>query len=225
MGNKHKAVQVDLYACNDGTHYCECEGDKPEKERVLMRQLPGHLGKEVFAVCDNRDCRAYGHQLYVPYRKADRELARGRREAGELDYTRVCALWRGDEKVTAINFLARQAIEHYHQQRFEMFGLGSKDRRSGRRFIGDHAVRFWHVLGDLLWNLTIRERLDEGFEPEVLNPQDVYAGLLANGRNVARLRELGRRGRIRRAEHERRTGSRRGRFKRTRPPDPAVQAA
>jgi hypothetical protein len=150
----------------------------------------------------------------------DRLLAKGRREAGEVDYTRVNPLWRGDEKVAAMNFLGRQVIEGYHQGRFEMFGLGSKDRRTGRRFLGDDAHQFWHTAGDLLWNETVIEAYERlGVRPEVVEASDVCKAMLANGRQVAKLKAIKRAAAARRAEAARQKRSRSHRHK---APPPAV---
>lgn len=98
---------VDLSVCNDGVHFCECEDDLPEGERTPMRQHAGSFGKtgEVYVVCERLGCPHRGRRLYIPFRQPDRILARGRREAGEVDYTRVNPLWRGDKKVAALNWL------------------------------------------------------------------------------------------------------------------------
>ena len=75
------------------------------------------------------------------------------------------------------------------------------------------------MLGDLLWNLTVLENLDGGdVKPQTLDPELVYTNALANGRNVARLRGIGRAARAKRVERERRKRSRRGRFKSGGPP-------
>lgn len=213
---------VDLFACNDGVHFCECEEKTPEAERTPMTQHAGAFGKtgEVYVVCERFGCQHRGREVYVPFRKHDRELARGRREGGEVDYTRVNPLWRGDSRVPAMNWLGRQTIEQYHQQRFELFGLGSKDRRSMRRFIGDPAHRFWHLLGDLLWNINVIENRERGLRPIELDPDIVCEHMLANGRNVARLKSLGRAGLAARAKKARRTRSRRGRFRSRAPAAP-----
>jgi hypothetical protein len=218
---------VDLDACSDGVHFCECEAHKPQGERTPMEQRAGRFGKtgEVSVICRRPTCLHRGHHLYIPFRRPDKVMAGGRREAGPVDYTRVNPLWRGDRKVAVLNWRGRQTIEHYHQQRYVLFGLGDNNRRSGRRFLGDAAYRLFHTLGDLLWNLTVLENLERGIRPEVVDVDVAYHHMLANGRNVAHLRSYGRRAAAEREERRRKSRSSRGRFKRSiRTPAPASPA-
>lgn len=204
----------DLFACNDGVHFCECEAETDEKERTPMKQYAGTFGKtgEVSVLCEQLTCPHRKQLLYVPF--ASRQGVRQRTaRAGEVDYRSVNPLWRGDSRVPAMNWLGRQAIEHYHQQRFLLFGLGSKDRRSMRRYIGDAAHGFWNLLGDLLWNLTIIENIERGARPTELDPELTCEHMLKNGRNVARLRTIKKAAAAARAKKARQTRSRRSRHK------------
>lgn len=212
-------VLVELEACSDGTHYCECQLRHDEKDRIIMQQEAGQFGKDgyVKVFCTNITCQHREQRMYVPFREPDTIRANGLREAGPIDYTRVNPIWRGDNRSRAINFLGCQAIEHYHQQRYEMFWLGSKDRRSGRRFVGNQANHFWHTLGDLCWNITIAEHFAH-VEPEIVDPTRVYVKATGNHHAVLAYKAA----RNERAEEARIARGKRKRFK-LEPADPPTK--
>jgi len=182
-------IELTLDFCSDTTHFCPCDAGKHAHERVPMTQLAGRMGKNpfVYVQCQSPTCAFSAHKFYVPFRKADIAYADGRVEQGAIDYTAVTPIWRALKDIELAIWKGCQAIEHYHSQLLAKHGLGITDSKGRRVFAGDLRHRWFYLLGDIIWNLTILFNLEDGRTLKDLDRDEAWGKMQRNRGKLDRL--------------------------------------
>jgi hypothetical protein len=141
--------------CNDGTVLCSCSRDTSVStlKRRSMKQTSHQWDatrRGVVLSCTNPICPQYGRTYRV-----DRD-----------DIPSLNPLDHSTGFFAAVNFHARQMIEHYHKAMHEFLGLAANDHRAAYVVLGDTANEFLYLIGDLIWNLIIEHNLTRGIKRE-----------------------------------------------------------
>ena len=79
------------------------------------------------------------------------------------------------------------AIEHYHSQLLAKHGLGITDSKGRRIFSGDLRHRWFYLLGDIIFNLTILFNLEDGKTLQNLDRDEAWGKMQRNRGKLDRL--------------------------------------